>query len=279
MKRFLAPLLIALLLLSAPRASAQPMGGELEQYEDYLQRGSRAFDAKDFETALLLFAKAQEIHDHPRLRFSMGRIYEELDQCIAAKMMFVILIENAATPAELRQEAGARLANIESCGPQEESPPAQTVSERTAPEPKPAASDALVPGAFSEPVQWEALRRTTRRLGFWSLGVGGGLTVAGIVFATSVFVPEKHRDCYGLGVSIDAQIAACQRLADREGMQFIEAHVASRRIVHSHRLASATLVAAGLVGAGLGIGLLYFDRAEHVAVRLGVDNIAVAVRF
>lgn len=273
--------LVVLFVASAPAAWAQPSGSQLEQYEEYLQRGSRAFEAKDFETALLLFGKAQEIHDHPRLRFSMARIYEELDQCVAAKMMYVILMENDATPEELRKEAGSRLASIEDCGPSPGPAEGETVTDPadgTATEVAPASSS-VVPSVVSEPVRAAARSRTIRNVGVWSIGVGGGLTLAGLVIATTVFVPERHRDCYGLGVTIDEQIGACEALAEREQVEFFEAHVMSRRVVQTHRVGSTALIAAGLVGTGLGLGLLYFDRSGHVALNVGFDRVAVVARF
>lgn len=261
------------ILLWCTSAAAQPTGDELQRYEDYLQRGSRAFEAQDYEAALLLFGKAQEIHDHPRLRFSMARIYEELEQCVAAKMMYVILMENESAPEELRKEAGLRLAAIEECGVEEETPAAETAPA------EPVETPAL-PMEIDEPVRAAATSRALRNIGVWSIAGGAVLTAGGLLVATTVFVPADHRACFGIGVGADDQVAACERIAgSEEEMDFFAAHVKSRRVVQQHRVASTALIAAGLAGSGLGLTLLFVSRNRQTALLVGPADLRLVLLF
>lgn len=274
MTRSLLPLLIcfAVVVASPTYLFAQPSGSELELYEDYLRRGSKAFENEDFEAALFLFAKAQEIHDHPRLRFSMARIYEELEQCVAAKMLYTLLMENDAAPEELRRDAGMRLANSEQCG----EPTAVTPAAPAEPGSPPIA---LLPVDIDEPVRSAAASRNLRNFGLWSIGVGAGLTTAGVVFVFGTFVPKVHRDCFGLrGVSVDEQVAACESIAGDDG-DFLSAHVQSRQVVQQHRVASTALLAAGIAGSALGLTLLHFDRTRRTAVIATPRGVAITRRF
>ncbi len=259
---------------AAPSALAQPTGEELKLYEDYLRRGSGAFEEKDYETALFLFAKAQEIHDHPRLRFSIARIYEELSQCVAAKMLYTLLIENESSPEELRKQAGSRLADIETCGPSDVAEAGSTAD--GTPEETTTEVSAI---AIEEPVRSATKSRNLRNAGYWSIGIGAGLTVTGVAFAAGLFIPKDHRRCFGLGVDDEEQRMTCLALADEDGVDFFTAHSRSRAVVQRHRLASMALLTAGLAGTAVGLTFLYLDGRRSASVGIDLGRVHATVRF
>ena len=83
------------------------------RFERLLQEGTVFFDATDYERALDRFVQARAIYDHPRLRITIGKTYENLNQCGVAKKMYRSVSDDTEAQQFERERASARLKVID----------------------------------------------------------------------------------------------------------------------------------------------------------------------
>lgn len=79
--------LSALLVLASAPLAAQSDGG-LEKFTAHVKRGAQLRKDGKPREALAEFEKARAIADHPKLAFAIGRIYEDIGDCGAARQSF-----------------------------------------------------------------------------------------------------------------------------------------------------------------------------------------------
>lgn len=264
-----------LLLLTAcvfcSLAVSTPAFAQSEQtYEDLLKRGSEALQEQDLETAVLLFSKAQQLHEHPRVRLSIAAIYEKLGECTAARANYLLLMDRGQLDDEVRELASKRFAAM-TCGV------AAVEVAPTEPE-EPQVVEATTLAANARPA------RPSRAMRVFSVSMltgGVTLTAAGALVASGVFIPPPVRRCHGLGATLDSQVAACGSLAASRDLEFWEAHVAARTEVERHRLVATTLLTGGLISSAVGIALLLDARSDRrqVEVGLGPSSLTVSLHF
>lgn len=246
--------------LAAP-AAAQDM----EQWEDYLKRGAAAYDAADYQTALLLYGKALEIIDAPKLRLQVADIHEKLEECNAARLVYASILDNEGAEVEVHRVAAAGLDRLGECRAPRGLAPEET-PERT------------VQVAAEVPSPRKRLPPGRKRAGYVLLGVSG-LTLVGAGVATSgVFIPRDVKECLGVG-----GVARCDSYRDRLGESraptFLAASEQANLVVRRHRVLAISLLGASAVGLVTGSILLLTGKTLPVAILPTHQGVQVFAEF
>jgi tetratricopeptide (TPR) repeat protein len=251
-------------LLVAPSVLADT---KLEKARAHYQAGEAAFQAGDYDRAIMEFSAAYELSPRPVLLFNLGAAYRrraesqhylaDLRQALEDYQRYLEAEPNGKGADDARAYVAILQKEIEA---RSAPPPVEPSPQLPVPAPPPALapppSAVATPPARDEPIVEDA-HRSFRIAGLASAGVGVALVGAGVFFALQAR-------------SLDADLGALAGRWDQD--LYDRAHAAQRNAV------------IGLAGGGVAIAggaVLYFvlGRPAPVAVQPTGSGLAVSGRF
>lgn len=100
---------------STSSSEAASKGGTIEQFKEHVKKAAQFQKNDQPRAALAEFEAARKIADHPKLAYAVGRIYETLGDCAAARAEFDKGLADQRTRGGLQQKLSEALAQNDAC--------------------------------------------------------------------------------------------------------------------------------------------------------------------
>jgi len=189
---FARTILTLAVLVIAGVAHADPDPATLEQAHSHYKQGKAFLDAKVYDKAIDEFAAAYKLSPFPELVFNIAQAYRlghQADKAIAAYQEYL----NATPSGELADEARAHVVELTVQAEQERQ---RAAAAATATQDQD--NRARQQAAYDQDRQVREAHAHNRRVGYWTLGISGVATVAGIV----IFAHDPSTPSATLGVGL-----------------------------------------------------------------------------